>query len=261
MNSVKKILRSNENDITFCKTQILYYQDLLQDLIDKREKILFRCRKRKNVKPANSDIENEVPLLVSNNEVSNSRDELVSNSRDELEAYKSEYIDNIRQSKKNKRYGQILDRENIEDPKEEVTNIDSNCITSEDDYRRIRMRQLDSRKGLQDNERVCDEIRKFEQDLIESGVSPRDAQTKAIVKYYPESIPAKQTNIDGTESRSHELLTIGDSDYESDEANLEKEINNVIFEDLLVNSIENNIEDGNNIDPEDILQEKEILEL
>ena len=231
----------NESNINFCKNQILFYQNLLQKLLDKqqnksnlyenfknqpKQKKLKQSRKGKTFKESN-----------------------ILNDINELEQYKASYLRDIKNKKNNQ-----PNNDNISGKSE-------NIMINEDDYERLRQKQLDSRKGLYDDELKLNKIREFEKSLIDSGISSIDAQLQARQKYYPSSLENNKP------SRTHELLAFEDSDYESGlfdkitienadiGIDIEKEANVLLDNDKIFEIIEDNIEDGTNIDPNDIIEQ------
>ncbi len=87
-------------------------------------------------------------------------------------------------------------------------------LQEQEDIRKLKIKQFDARKYLQENEESINKIRAMEEKLIKDGKKPEEARIETRKRLYPESIP--KINKDGSTNRSHELLILNDSDSDSD---------------------------------------------
>lgn len=205
-------------DIRFYKEQIRYYQNLLEDTIHERNRLL-----------------NELPC----------------NTPSSLTKLKKR-----KKSKKCTRHdnNSAIEVDNTQHSTSEQNSLENDLLYHNNEDRRIIMRMIDPdvRNGLKIADQECDQIRDYEKELINKGMTPLEAQKTAREKLYPASIPYHKQD-DTQQSHTYTNQNIN-ADMVTDAAN-------ALFENNLTNTVEQIIEDGNNVPEEDILDEKIVLEI
>ena len=122
--------------------------------------------------------------------------------------------------------------------------------------KQIRTKQFNARRELQENENEINRIRIMEQNLTQKGMTTEEARIETRKKLYPSSLP--KIKEDGTVNRSHNLLELRDTDTESEGNNLEEKANALFNDDPCDDDPFDNIEIGDDVDPDDICEETEI---
>lgn len=274
-----KICNSLGKDIKFYKAQIIYYQTLLQETTDK----LYGPAPRSSQKYV-------LPICRDS--------EIVNNEND----YRNSHLDNSRRKrysgstefprKKGAKRGDVLFKNQTPSKKEilraakrrfkdkkrkycskkESDKEKDNEEINENDIYRVRMRQLDARKGLDENEEDISKIREYEKELIKDGESPFDAQMKARKRYYPKSLPKKQIVKESELEESELEDSDSDNKHISDNSedqedrvknrlDVESELHSILDNSIRIDNIEKVYMDGNSENPENILDEVELMRI
>ena len=230
-----------ENNVKFYKEQILYYQDLLKNAVNKQNR---------------------------NFETNFEDSEFVSNEQQNLLNKLKKYTLKEANSRKDDESSFLKFNESkisaAKKAKSSTTNLDSKFESKflESDMQRMRNNQLKARNKLNPDVINIENIRDMENKLILSGMTPEKARIKTQKELYPASL-SQQKN------RSHELLKLRDSDSDSDLSDASdgdddndnksfKDKCNELFEESEFDKVFSDIQEGNEIDPDDILEETNI---
>lgn len=219
-------------DIKFYKEQIRYCQNLLEDAIHKRNKLLNKILANSDLKLKTKEL-NESCIFDQKKKISKQQAKVNDSNMVELD--------------------HITAKEN------EIAN--QNMLENNEDDRRVLMKMInpDIRKGLKLAEQECDKIRNYEKELIDKNIAPLEAKKMAREKFYPASIPHNNQSTDEKYTQAIPKLNNNTNKYIN--SNTVEDATNALFENNLVHIVEQNIEDGNDVLGEDILEEKIVLEV